>query len=62
VIPAGAPRRIGSGDYALTYSPSIVIQGNADEAAIRTMRDRMLIDIEQRLPSMVRSAHRDRRL
>jgi hypothetical protein len=62
VIPAGAARRIGSGDYALTYSPSIVIQGNADEAAIRTMRDRMLIDIEQRLPSMVRSAHRDRRL
>jgi hypothetical protein len=39
-----------------------VIQGNADEAAIRMMRDRMLIDIEQRLPSMVRGAHRDRRL
>jgi hypothetical protein len=62
VIPASKVGGGGGGGYSLNYAPSIVIQGNADEAAIRMMRDRMLIDIEQRLPSMVRGAHRDRRL
>jgi hypothetical protein len=61
VIPASRAGG-GGGAVALTYAPNINIAGNADDAAIRRMRDGMLADIEQRLPNMVRSAHRDRRL
>lgn len=61
VIPASKANG-GMGALALTYAPSIVVQGNADEGMMRAMQERMLVDIEQRLPSMVRKAHSNRTL
>lgn len=50
------------GTTAIQYSPSIVIQGSADDRAIRSMREGMLRDLQNTLPQMIKKARADRRL
>jgi tape measure domain-containing protein len=52
----------GGGGVAVSYAPHITIQGNADERAIRAMRDGMMRDLEHALPGMIGKARGNRRI